>query len=444
MDRIAKVRPSLLVWLVAVALLSGVAPAAAQGRRRACLAPTGDDDTAALQSALDRCSGATRPCTVSLCAGTFQTGILRVRDFRGTLEGRGSRRTVLRALPDLEVSKDTTNFFLVDPFDPTQAWPYLVQFVDGHAHIEDLGILIPAPPPGSEGPTTGWYLLGEGPFSELRGALLFTGSRPVDFEVHGVRVEAEDPGNDLGTTAFQGVELGGLLYDAHGIPEFPVFPVRGRLQVADSEFDGVLIGTPLTELAEANVLLARNRYRSTIAVEVIDADRSQIAIRANRWRVSYRGVQVRQNLDGAPSRASALVVDTNGGRVAPLYADFGDAVSFQDPAGTASLDPGATTLRVTRNRWTLGSGGKAATSGITVNGAARLRLVDNSLAGAVGAGLDVNTTSGCRISGNLLQDLDTGAGPDLHLGADTSDCLAVVAPDDVVVDEGSANTIVRQ
>ena len=443
MDRIAKVRPSLLVWLVAVALLSGVAPAAAQGRRRACLAPTGDDDTAALQSALDRCSGATRPCTVSLCAGTFQTGILRVRDFRGTLQGRGPQRTVLRALPDLPVSEEFPDFFREDPFDPTQAWPYLVQFVDGGAHVEDLGILIPAPPAGST-PTTGWYLLGEGKFSELRGALLFTGSKPVDFEVHDVRVEAEDPGSDLGTTAFHGVELGGLLYDANDTGDFPVFPVQGRLQVTDSVLDGVLIGTPLTELAAANVLVARNRYRSTIAVEVIDADRSQIAIRANRWRVSYRGVQVRQNLDGAPSRASALVVDTNGGRVAPLYAEFGDALSFQDPAGNASLDPGATALRVTRNHWRLGGGGKAATSGISVNGAARLRLVDNSLAGTAGAGLDVDTTSGCRISGNVLQYLDTGAGPDLRLGSGTSDCLAVVAPDDVVVDEGSANSIVRQ
>jgi hypothetical protein len=443
MDRIAKVRPSLLLWLVGIALLSGVAPAAAQGRR-SCLAPTGDDDTAALQAALDRCSGARRPCTVTLCAGTFHTGILRVRDFRGTLRGRGPRRTVLRALPDLEVSKGFPDFFRADPFDPTQPWPYLVQFIDGRAHVEDLGILIPVPPPGSEGPTTGWYLLGEGPFSELRGALLFTGSRPVDFEVNDVRVEAEDPGSYLGTTAFHGVELGGLLYDESDHGDFPVFPVRGRLQVADSELDGVLIGTPLSELAEASVLLARNRYRSTIAVEVIDADRSQIAIRANRWVVSYRGVQVRQNLDGAPSQASALVVDTNRGRVAPLYAEFGDGLSFQDPGGTASLDPGATTLRVTRNRWRLGSDGKAAISGISVNGAARLRLLDNSLAGAAGAGLEVDTTTGCRISGNLLQDLDTGAGPDLHLGSGTSDCLAVVAPADVVVDEGSANTIVRQ
>jgi hypothetical protein len=441
MDRIAKVRPALQVWLVGVALLSGAAPAAAQGRR-GCLAPTGDD-TAALQAALDRCSGARRPCTVSLCGGTFQTGILRVRDFRGTLQGRGHERTVLRALPDLQVS-DGEDFFLADPFDATQAWPYLIQFFEGRGRIQDLGILIPTPPTGSR-PTTGWHLMDGDAILELRGALLFTGSKPVDFEVQDVRIEAEaDPESDLGTTTFHGVELGGLLYDAGGIGDFPVFPARGRLLVADSEFDGVLIGTPLTELAEANVLVSGNRYRSTIAVEVIDADRSQIAVRSNRWLVSYRGVQVRQNLDGAPSRASALVVDTNRGRVAPLYADFGDALSFEDPAGTASLDPGATTLRVTRNRWRLGSGSKAAVSGISVNGAARLRLVDNSLTGRAGAGLEVDATSGCRVWSNSTEGLDTGAGPDLRLGHDSSDCLAIVGLHDVVVDEGVANRVIRR
>ena len=178
-----------------------------------------------------------------------------------------------------------------------------------------------------------------------------------------------------------------------------MFPAQGRLHVTDSAFDGVLIGTSLAELAAAKVLVARNRYRSTIAVEVIDADRSAIGVLANRWTVSYRGVQVRQNLDGAPSRASEVLVDANRGKVAPLFAGFGDALSFQDPAG-ASPDPGATALRVTRNRFELGSGDEAAASGITANGAARLRLAGNRLSGTAGAGLEVDATSGCRIVGN--------------------------------------------
>jgi hypothetical protein len=443
MTRSVKARPSLLPWLVGAALLGGVAPAAAQGRHHACLAPGGEDDTAALQAALDRCSGAKRPCTVTLCAGTFQTGILRVRDFRGTLRGRGPERTVLRALPDLPVSKNSRDFFRDDPFEPTRAWPYLVQFIEGRARVEDLGILVPAPPPGSD-PTTGWYLLDDGPIFELRGAVLFTGRRPVDFEVRDVRVEAENPGTDLGTTAFSGVEFGGLLFDPEDLGAFPVLPAKGHLRLTDSVFDGVLIGTSLAELAHAKVLLARNRYRSTIAVEVIDADRSAIGILANDWTVSYRGVQVRQNLDGDPSRASEVRVDANRGRVAPLFAGFGDGLSFEDPAGAASPGPGATVLRLTGNRWTLGSGQEAAASGVTANGAARVRLSGNRLSGTAGSGLEVDATSGCRVWGNSMGGLDTGTGPDLHLGHDTSDCLAVVGLHDVVDDEGVANRVIRR
>jgi len=442
MIRTAKARLSLLPWLAGVALLVGAAPVAAPSDGHGCLAPSGDDDTAVLQAALDRCSGARRPCTVTLCAGAFHTGILRVRDFRGTLRGRGPQRTVLRALPGLPVSRNTRDFFRDDPFGP-DPWPYLVQFIEGHGQVEDLGILVPAPPSGSD-PTTGWYLLDDGPIFELRGALLFSGRQPVDFEVRDVRIAAEDPGSELGTTTFNGLELGGLVYDPDDLGGFPVFPARGRLRVTDSTLDGVLAGTALAELAGAHVLLARNRYRSTIAVDVIDADRSAIEVLANRWTASYRGVQVRQNLDGAPSRAAAVAVDLNRGEVVPLFPGFGDGLSFLDPAGDASPEPGATTLRAAGNRWTLGGADAATTSGITASGAARLRLAGNRLAGRAASGLEVDATSGCRVRGNSLETLDTGAGPDLRLGHDTSDCLAIVGPEDVVVDEGVANRVVRR
>jgi hypothetical protein len=199
MSRAAKVPPSPS-WLVALLLLVVPAvPATTQDRPHACLSPTGDDSTAALQEALDRCSGATRPCTVTLCAGTFETGILRVRDFRGTFRGKGPERTVLRALPDLLVTENTEDFFREEPIGTTLPWPYLVQFIEGKARVEDLGILVPAPLPPST-PTSGWHLLNDGPIFELRGALLFTGRKPVDFEVRDVRVEAGDPESDLGTT----------------------------------------------------------------------------------------------------------------------------------------------------------------------------------------------------------------------------------------------------
>jgi hypothetical protein len=438
-----KARRSVLPWLIGAVLLAAVSPVAAQARRHECLAPGGDDDTAALQQALDRCSGAKHHCTVTLCKGVFHTGILRVRDFRGTLRGAGAEKTVLRALPDLQVSGDEQDFFLVDPFEPEQAWPYLVQFVEGEGRVEDLGILVPVPPEGSR-ITSGWYLGYAGPIEELRGGMLVTGRKKVDFEVSGVRVEAENPGIGLETTVFSGVEFAGLLFNPDDSSDFPVFPARGRFEVEGSTFDGVLTGTSLSELAASRVLVARNRYRATVAVEVIDADRSGISVLQNRWAVSFRGMQVRQNLDGAPSRASRLAVAANRGTLDPLSPGFGDGLSFQDPAGGASPEPGGTSLSVLGNSWTLGKGDSGAASGITASGAGRLRIATNRLGGRAATGLDVDETDGCRIWWNSMHGLDTSGGADLHLGSMTSDCIAIVASDDVVVDDGSANRVIRR
>ena len=126
---------------------------------------------------------------MNLCKGVFPTGILRVKDFRGTLRGAGPDKTVLRALPDLPTTKTEVDFYRGDPFsDATDPWPYLLQFVEGKARILDLAIEIPAPSPGSK-PTNGWNWFGF-EFTALKGGLLLTGRDPVDFTVRHVRVEA--------------------------------------------------------------------------------------------------------------------------------------------------------------------------------------------------------------------------------------------------------------
>jgi hypothetical protein len=429
--------------MLKAALAASVVLAPAVAHPASCLAPSGGDDTAALQAALDGCSGARRSCTVRLCAGVFDTGILRVRDFRGTLRGAGARATVLTAHPDLPVNPNAQGFFRDDPFGP-DPWPYLLQFVEGRATIQDLGIRVPVPPAGAR-PTTGWALFeGSDPTYELRGALLLTGRDPARFEVSRVRVTAEpDPASALETTAFHGVEFGGLLFDEAAPEPFPVFPARGSFELSDSVVLGVLNGAPLGELEQANVRVSRNRFRSAVAVELIDADRSQVAIVQNRWKVSYRGVQVLQNLDGAPSRASRILVDANRGSLVPFFPGIGDGISFQDPID-ASPEPGGSVLWVTGNRLGLGSAAGAATSGITVRGAARPRLAENRLSGAAGTGVEVDVTSRCRVQDNSFRGLDTAGGPDLRLGPETSDCVAVVGPRDLVQDEGVNNRVIRR
>jgi hypothetical protein len=430
----------------ALTCLAGLlAPEAAAAPKGSCLPPTGGDDTAVLQAALDRCSGAGQPCSVDLCAGVFDTGILRVADFRGTLRGAGARATVLRALPNLQVTKQQPDFFRADPLDPdSDPWPYLLQFVEGGATLRDFGVLIPAPGPGSS-PTDGWFLF-ETEFFELRGAILITGRTRADFEVSRVRVEAEwQPlqASPVETTTFFGVEFSGLLFDPEDTGGFPVLPLRGHFRLTDSELEGVVTGSPLSELAQATVLVARNQYRSAIAIDVIDADRSQLAILSNRWWASVRGVQVLQNLDGRVSQASGFLVDDNVGSLAPFDPNVGDGIFFQDPFD-ASPVPGGSVLWATRNRLAERGGAGPAASGIRVVGSASLKLVDNKISGEAGVGVDVDLAAGCLVAGNSLRGLTAVEGPDLRLGFGTHRCLAVVGSDDVVQNDGTGNRVIRR
>jgi hypothetical protein len=166
-------------------------------------------------------------------------------------------------------------------------------------------------------------------------------------------------------------------------------------------------------------------------------------VRGNRWTTSARGVQVLQNLDGVPSRASGIIVDDNEGALLPFAPGFGDGVFFQDPID-ASPEPGGTVVWATRNRLALGSEADAVGSGITLVGAARPKLGMNRLSGRVARGVDLDDTARCLVLGNSFRGLDTAGGPDLRLGGGTSDCLAIVGKDDVVVDEGQANRVVRR
>jgi parallel beta-helix repeat protein len=101
-------------------------------------------------------------------------------------------------------------------------------------------------------------------------------------------------------------------------------------------------------------------------------------------------------------------------------------------------------LWVTRNRLRLGNGTGPAARGITVTGSARLKLAGNRLSGEAGAGIEVDVANGCLVLGNSFQGLETAAGPDLLLGSETSDCLAIVGRHDLVRDEGSNNRVIRR
>lgn len=432
-----------VVSLLAVVLLAS--PALAHPHHgRQCLAPNGVDDTIELQSALDRCSGAESWCEVRLCRGVFRTAPLRVGDFRGVLRGARRGRTVIQALPDLQVNNNVP-YWHDDPLEGLDPWPYLLQLIGGRGEIRDLTVEIPTPPAGL-GPTQGWYeleIVGADPTLEMAGAILITGQDPVAFEVNRVRVVAGPyPESELfGTTVMAGVSFRGLLFNLADPGGFPVYPVTGQLQIWESEFTGMVSGVELGELDEAEVVIAQNDIEALLAVDMLDGSRSRVRVYRNQWDVGFVGVQVILNIDGEPSLDNTFLVSRNRGTVGP-YWGYSSGVYFAD--SWIHPEPGESTLSVSRNQMTLGTAEESAGPAVEAWGAGRLWVGGNRFGGRAAAGIKVDDTSGCRVYWNRLDGLDTGGGPHLDLGRGTSECLAVVGQDDIVVDNGTDNRIIRR
>ena len=421
--------------MLAAALL---VPPATAGHRQ-CLAPNGVDDTAELQAALERCSGASRRCVVSLCEGVFRIAPVRVGDFRGVLKGAGRDKTVIQALPMLKVNDTLPDYLFDDPLDPNvPPWPFLVQFIGGEARVRDFTIEIPTPEPGHR-PTQGW--LG-GFIFELDGALLFTGMDPVDFDVDRIRVVAgSDPASFFNTTLLNGAFFQGRLFNPADPSVYPVHPVTGRYSLSDSDFEGMLSGSPVAETLEAKVTIKNNRYRSGFAMHVQDASRSRLWVLKNRWETDFVGVQVLLNVDGEPSERNSILALGNRGSTESPFEDFGMGVFFVDPLDPAR-EPGGTTLTLLHNRFRVNAVNGPALSGIDVLGAGRFIAWRNRVRGEASlGGINVDSTSGCKLISNSL---GTEGGPDLTLGPATSECLAFVGRDDVVVDLGTNNRIIRR
>jgi len=431
---------SAVMSLLAAVLL--VSPAQAHphpGRR--CLAPNGVDDTQPLQSALDRCSGAESWCAVTLCRGTFRTAPLRVGDFQGVLRGARRGSTVVQALPELQVNNNPSGYWQDDPLAPgLDPWPYLLQFIGGRGEIRDLTIEIPTPAAGTR-PTQGWTEI-YGVTYEIAGAILLTGEDPVAFDVHDVRVVAgSDPESYLESTLLSGVSFRGLIHNPADPGGFPVHPVRGQFRFWDSEVTGTMSGTQLGELDGAEVVVARNDIEALLAVDMLDGSRSRVRVYRNQWDVGFVGVQVILNIDGEPSLDNTFLVSRNRGTVGP-YWGYGSSVYFAD--SWIHPEPGESTLSVSRNQMTLGTTEEPAGTGVEAWGAGRLWVGGNRFGGRAAAGIKVDDTSGCRVYGNSLGGLDTGGGPHLNLGSETSDCVAVVGQDDIVTDNGTNNRIIRR
>jgi hypothetical protein len=96
------------------------------------VSPTGTDDTANIQCALDEATAAGPGSAVQLMAGTFHTSIIEVVGFDGFLKGVGKDATVITSLPNLPCAAEI----------PKNSFPSLFKFREGNIRISDLSFNI--------------------------------------------------------------------------------------------------------------------------------------------------------------------------------------------------------------------------------------------------------------------------------------------------------------
>jgi len=234
-----------LVLTVFVFLGPALAAVAAPTERRT-VSPSGGDDTAAVQAALDDCPPG---CVVALEAGTFRIAQLVASDFRGEVRGQGRGVTVLEALPALPVNDALPWPWAVAP-TPATPWPVLIAFLNGRFSVSDLTVRVPASPA-----TELWFNQGN-PFRELI-AVMVTGDH-ADARFERVDVEGA-PGTYFGRNLIFGIAYEGILAVTPGQPTVqPQRPIGGSFTASHCAMRWASLGTLLFHVRDLHADVSHN------------------------------------------------------------------------------------------------------------------------------------------------------------------------------------------
>jgi len=240
--------------------------------------PSGGDDTAALQCAIDTAVSSGKPATIRLGAGRFHTAQLVAKGFVGVLSGRGVDATVVTNL-STPLPVTAVDFFDAEP-GPSNPWPTLLAFLDGDFTVSDLTIEALG-----EAPTTGWSVFGiEPPIKALAQEIVVVGtSARARFEriTFAGRVAPSD--QIFGMNVYNAVFFEGILGP----------PIAGTFDVRDSDFVEVAAGAVAVNVQDARVSIASNRStRTPFPVQLADTNRTDLVVVGNHFDGGVAGVQV--------------------------------------------------------------------------------------------------------------------------------------------------------
>jgi len=200
--------------------------------------PNGADDTSNIQSALNTCVAYGKGCTVQLASGNYLTKQLVAYNFRGTFKGKGKNKTIVEALPELDVTgfpqRQNNEFFECRPNTTDCSWPSLIVFVDGDIHVSDMAIKI------SSVPSTKPWFIGDWEVTALIDALRFMGQYRTSAYVERVAISGMPDDNDFGFNVVNGVLFAGEFPRSE--TPYDYYFLSGTFSVISSSFNTMYDG----------------------------------------------------------------------------------------------------------------------------------------------------------------------------------------------------------
>jgi len=198
--------------------------------------PSGHDDTANLQGALNACASNAWTCTIQLVRGTYYMYQVTAVGFTGTIIGAGEGSTIIQAEPNLPspnpLYNSTTSSFWNGPPGPSNPWPALFTFVGGSFEVSGVTFSEPY-----FHPSLGYYYQGAA-YDALVGVVIVTSTESgASSNVHFDHVAVFGaPGDSAGFNLLNGIDFEGLTLVPGGTTVADLEPLSGSLSVTNSAF----------------------------------------------------------------------------------------------------------------------------------------------------------------------------------------------------------------
>jgi hypothetical protein len=410
------------------------------------VAPTGGDDTANLQCALDAAAAAGPGSRVQLMSGTYSTGLLSVDTFHGSLVGTG---------------KEWTTITTVDDIACPGSGPALLRFAEGDVRVADLTFDISDPYP-----CQAWTNPVDPPPQQPRNDLFAVVS------LHNYPAEEwSNPSTTYASSSFENVAFRGPPVDPADPTYFGVLsgiflggpsdtsmgglgrtkPMEGTHSVTNCSFENIwqaiiTIGLTDSSMTVGGSASQGNHFANVVyGLRSLDPDGTSIEFSHN------------EVVDVAPEGTGVLALQTNRpwafGFPWPSPSQYlirqntlrvsgeVDAISLMD-LGPAFGQGAKVQAMVSQNRIYLEEG---LWGGVWGLGAQDVLVTNNQIAGSGMAGIyfgfDGLASSGWTMTGNNVQNLDADVAS-IWLGPDSGHCTVVGGSNKAnVLDEGSDNII---